>query len=62
MDTQHKVAVVDYTPTSTAKMFEAYPPRTLWGDVWRRYCRHRLAMAGTVLPAPLSCCSSASPR
>jgi peptide/nickel transport system permease protein len=35
-------------------MSEAYPPRTLWSDVWRRYCRHRLAMAGTVVMVLLS--------
>ena len=61
MGTQHKVAVVDYTPTSTAKTFEAYPPRTLWGDVWRRYCRHRLAMAGTVVMLLLSVATLAGP-
>ncbi|MDQ5851002.1 MAG: ABC transporter permease [Chloroflexota bacterium] len=25
------------------------PPRTLWGDAWRRFRRHKLAMAGTVV-------------
>jgi peptide/nickel transport system permease protein len=49
MGTQHKAAVVDYGPTSAAEALAAYPARTLWGDVWRRYCRHRLAMLGTVV-------------
>lgn len=25
------------------------PPRTLWGDAWRRFRRHKLAMAGAVV-------------
>ena len=25
------------------------PPRTLWGDAWRRFRKHRLAMAGAVV-------------
>jgi peptide/nickel transport system permease protein len=54
MDTPHKVAAVDFTPASPTKTFEAYPPRTLWGDAWRRYCRHRLAMVGTVVMLVLS--------
>jgi peptide/nickel transport system permease protein len=33
---------------------ETYPPRTLWSDVWRRYRRHRLAMAGSVVILLLS--------
>jgi peptide/nickel transport system permease protein len=49
MGIQPKAAVVDDNPTLPAKAFEAYPPRTLWSDVWRRYCRHRLAMVGTVV-------------
>src|SRR5262245_21955877 len=25
------------------------PPRTLWGDAWRRFRKHKLAMAGAVI-------------
>lgn len=28
---------------------EQGPPRTLWGDAWRRFRRHKLAMAGMVI-------------
>jgi peptide/nickel transport system permease protein len=49
METSPKVAVVDDTPALPAQALDAYPPRTLWSDVWRRYCRHRLAMVGTVV-------------
>jgi peptide/nickel transport system permease protein len=41
--------------------FEAYPPRTLWSDVWRRYRRHRLAMVGTVVMLCLSLATLAGP-
>jgi peptide/nickel transport system permease protein len=41
--------------------FEAYPPRTLWSDVWRRYCRHRLAMVGTIVMLCLSVATLAGP-
>ena len=40
---------------------EAYPPRSLWSDVWRRYCRHRLAMVGTVVMLCLSLATLAGP-
>ena len=30
-------------------MPRAAPPRTLWRDAWRRYQRHRLAMAGSLV-------------
>jgi peptide/nickel transport system permease protein len=49
METSPKVSVVDDTPVLSAQALDAYPPRTLWSDVWRRYCRHRLAMVGTVV-------------
>jgi peptide/nickel transport system permease protein len=32
----------------------ALPVRTLWSDVWRRYCRHRLAIIGTVVMVSLA--------
>jgi peptide/nickel transport system permease protein len=54
MDTQHKAAVVDSRPTASAEALAAYPARTLWSDAWRRYCRHRLAMVGTVVMLVLS--------
>src|SRR5262245_16166788 len=25
------------------------PPRTLWGDAWRRFRKHKLAMAGAIV-------------
>ncbi len=40
------------TPASLARQtgLKQRPPRTLWGDAWRRFRRHRMAMAGmTVL-------------
>jgi peptide/nickel transport system permease protein len=49
MEIPRRVAVVDAAPTSSTLALDAYPPRTLWSDVWRRYCRHRLAMAGSVV-------------
>ena len=42
-------------------VFEAYPTRSLWSDVWRRYCRHRLAMVGTVVMLCLSVATLAGP-
>src|ERR1700752_1295661 len=54
MGTQHHVAVVEPPPASPRNVFAAYPPRTLWSDVWRRFCRHRLAMAGSVVMLLLS--------
>jgi peptide/nickel transport system permease protein len=54
MATQPKAAVVDYGPMPPAKGLEAYPAQTLWSGVWRRYCRHRLAMVGTVVMLVLS--------
>jgi peptide/nickel transport system permease protein len=49
MEIPRRVAVVDASPMSSTLALDAYPPRTLWSDVWRRYCRHRLAMAGSVV-------------
>jgi peptide/nickel transport system permease protein len=54
MATPPKAAVVAYSSRPPAKGLEAYPARTLWSDVWRRYCRHRLAMGGTVVMLILS--------
>jgi peptide/nickel transport system permease protein len=54
MGTPRQVAALDSTPTSPATALAAYPPRTLWSDVWRRYCRHRLAMVGTGIMLLLS--------
>jgi peptide/nickel transport system permease protein len=61
MATPHKGAVVNDLPTSPAKTFVAYSARTLWGDVWRRYCRHRLAMIGTVVMLILSAATLVGP-
>jgi peptide/nickel transport system permease protein len=41
--------------------FEAYPPRTLWSDAWRRYCRHRLALIGTAVMLLLSVATLVGP-
>jgi peptide/nickel transport system permease protein len=54
MGTPHKAVVVDYRSKSAAEALTAYPARTLWSDTWRRYCRHRLAMLGTVVMLILS--------
>ena len=54
MELRRQVAVVDTPFTSPAQALDAYPPRTLWSDVWRRYCRHRLAMVGTIVMLLLS--------
>jgi len=54
MEIPRQVAVVDAAPTSPTRALEAYPPRTLWSDMWRRYCRHRLAMGGSVVMLILS--------
>ena len=56
-----QVAVVDDTPTAPTRALDAYPPRTLWSDVWRRYCRHRLAMVGTVVMLILSLAPPSGP-
>jgi peptide/nickel transport system permease protein len=49
MEMPRQVAAADAAPTSPTRALDTYPPRTLWSDVWRRYCRHRLAMAGSVV-------------
>jgi peptide/nickel transport system permease protein len=54
MGTPPRAAVVDAHSMPLAKALEAYPARTLWSDTWRRYCRHRLAMVGTVVMLTLS--------
>jgi peptide/nickel transport system permease protein len=54
MERPRQVAVVDAPFTSPAQALDAYPPRTLWSDVWRRYCRHRLAMVSTIVMLLLS--------
>jgi peptide/nickel transport system permease protein len=36
-------------PSPSAGALRAYAPRTLWRDAWRRYRRHRLAMAGSLV-------------
>jgi peptide/nickel transport system permease protein len=61
MDTPGQVAVVDASRTAPAQALEAYPPRTLWSDVWRRYCRHRLAMVGTIVMLILSLATLVGP-
>jgi peptide/nickel transport system permease protein len=61
MESPHQVAVADATPMSTTRALDAYPPRTLWRDVWRRYCRHRLAMVGSVVMLILSLATLSGP-
>lgn len=43
-------------PVLSSAALRAYPSRTLWRDAWRRYRRHRLAIAGSLvlLTLPLS--------
>src|SRR5712691_12869 len=36
-------------PSLSSAVLRVYPPRTLWRDAWRRYRRHRLAMAGSLI-------------
>ena len=40
---------VEPIPSASAGARRVYPPRTLWRDAWRRYRRHRLAMAGSLV-------------
>lgn len=61
MESPHQVAVADATPMSPPRALDAYPPRTLWRDVWRRYCRHRLAMGGSVVMLILSLATLSGP-
>jgi peptide/nickel transport system permease protein len=49
MAAQRLDAVAAAHPQPAAQALESYPVRTLWRDAWRRYRRHRLAMAGTVV-------------
>src|SRR5581483_3799008 len=49
-----KGSLVERTVTSAARtdvatMERLGPPRTLWGDAWRRFRRHKLAMAGGIV-------------
>jgi peptide/nickel transport system permease protein len=53
MSTRPKAALADHFRPAT-KSLAAYPARTLWSDAWRRYCRHRLAMVGTIVMFLLS--------
>ena len=36
-------------PTAGAQAVRARPPRSLWGDAWRQFRRHRLAVLGVVV-------------
>lgn len=36
-------------PFPSTEALKAYPPRTLWRDAWRRYRRHHLAMAASLV-------------
>jgi peptide/nickel transport system permease protein len=36
-------------PSLSSAVLRASPPRTLWRDAWRRYRRHRLALAGSLV-------------
>lgn len=49
METQRQTTAADAPSLATLASLEVYPVRTLWNDVRRRYCRHRLAMVGTVI-------------
>jgi peptide/nickel transport system permease protein len=54
METQPGMTVMQDIAHHPAKTLEAYPARTLWGDAWRRYYRHRLAIIGTFILLMLS--------
>jgi peptide/nickel transport system permease protein len=54
MGTPHPTSVVDHQLAAPATAIETYPPRTLWSDAWRRFCRHRLAMAGAIVMLALT--------
>lgn len=54
MGTPHPASAVDHRTAAPATPSETYPPRTLWGDAWRRFCRHRLAMAGSIVMLALT--------
>ena len=54
MGTPHPASAVDHRTAPPATPSETYPPRTLWGDAWRRFCRHRLAMAGSIVMLALT--------
>lgn len=48
------MAVSTATDTSLAQAISERKHRTLWGDVWVRYRRHKLALIGTVIFAILT--------
>ena len=39
----------EFISAPSAGALQTYPPRTLWRDAWRRYRRHHLAMAGSLV-------------
>jgi peptide/nickel transport system permease protein len=54
METLPGTTVMQDTTHRPANPLEAYPPRTLWADAWRRYCHHRLAIVGSCILLLLS--------
>jgi peptide/nickel transport system permease protein len=53
MEMQRQAMTDDPPSTAVGAHLSGYPVRTLWGDVWRRYCRHRLAVVGTLIMVAL---------
>jgi peptide/nickel transport system permease protein len=49
MAVDHNKRDYERLPSPSAMALRAYPPRTLWRDAWRRYRRHHLAMAGSLV-------------
>ena len=49
MATERVKRADEFISSSSAGVLQAYPPRTLWRDAWRRYRRHQLAMAGSLV-------------
>jgi peptide/nickel transport system permease protein len=49
MAVNHRKRDNERLPSPSAMALRAYPPRTLWRDAWRRYRRHHLAMAGSLV-------------
>jgi peptide/nickel transport system permease protein len=49
MAVDHSTRDYERIPSPSAMALQAYPPRMLWRDAWRRYRRHYLAIAGSLV-------------
>ena len=54
MTMDHVKRDTEIFPSPSTAALRSYPPRTLWRDAWRRYRRHHLAMAGSLLLVALT--------